>query len=125
MDTTYKMNAARMSFETGVVCKVDIETNRENVIPYIKDQELNCKLKAINFLIESIDMKRDCREDYEIFEKVMLSILDTVGSMLKVESGIGEQRNLEYVKYLIDEVFENNLFLSPRYEGIFDQIEDE
>lgn len=119
-----KFNLAIRNFSGEVECKVDVEANHEKVIPCVADQELNSKLKAIHLLIESIDVKHACDENYEIFNKVMLSILDSVGAALKVESVIDEHRNLQSVRYLVNEVFENNLFESPRYKGIFDNEEE-
>lgn len=121
----HKIRLATMNFEGNAACEVEVTAGVDPIVPKLNNLGLNNKLKAIKLLISSIDMKNDCNEDYVMFQKVMLSILDEVGQTLKNESCIDDHRNLKSVKYLIDAAFKDDYFSNKSFEGVFDQEEEE
>lgn len=121
----HKIKLATMDFEGNSQCEIEVTAGVDPLLPKLNNLDLNNKFKAIKLLISSIDMKHDCNEDYVMFQKIMLSILDEVGQTLKNESCIDDHRNLQSVKYLVDAAFKDDYFSNKAFEGVFDQEEEE
>ncbi len=71
------------NLETGNMdIEVAVNSNQET--------SLNATLDAIAILIQNIDLKHTCDEDYDLYEKSMITILEQVGQSLSYE-GWGDE----------------------------------
>lgn len=82
----------------GLTLSLIIQGEREN---YWRS---DLRLAAIKHLISSIELKHAANGDHELFDKYMLTILDTIGRVIALDTPIDEKRNIELSK---------NLFSTP------------
>lgn len=83
---------------------------------------LDLQLKAIKNLIESADFKFDIEDDPYVEEKYILSILDSIGHILKnyFHNEI-DKKNIELVKIFLDNIIENKDHEKDIFKNILDQ----
>ncbi|MCC8434480.1 hypothetical protein HP567_007935 [Brevibacillus sp. M2.1A] len=103
--------------ENGLTLSLIIQGEREN---YWRS---DLRLAAIKHLISSIDLKHDADGDYELFDKYMLSILDTIGSVIALNEPFDEKRNIEVVQKFIQYSINSQVMLEAEKEGLIDQEE--
>lgn len=80
--------ANQLRFTTG-----DLETGEFNLdvaIDSKKGNTLDAMVDAIKMLIRNIDLKHTCDEDFDLYEKTMISILEQIGQSLSYE-GWGDE----------------------------------
>lgn len=99
----HKLSVATADIEKGIILSVNLEGHVECSSEF-RDVEL--MVKAINKLVESIDLKHKCNENYEVLRESFNKIIDNIGSVLKLDYFIWldeEESNLKTVKMFIDE----------------------
>lgn len=103
--------------ENGLTLSLIIQGEREN---YWRS---DLRLAAIKHLISSIDLKHDADGDHELFDKYMLTILDTIGRVIALDTPIDEKRNIEVVQKFIQYSLNSRIVLEAEKEGLIDQKE--
>ncbi|GED67734.1 hypothetical protein BRE01_14360 [Brevibacillus reuszeri] len=101
--------------ENGLTLSLIIQGEREN---YWRS---DLRLAAIKHLINSIDLKHDANGDHELFDKFMLTILDTIGRVIALDTPIDEKRNIEVVQKFIQYSLNSRIVLEAEKEGLIDQ----
>lgn len=88
---------------------------------------LDLQVKAIQALIEMMDFKFAEEEDPEAQQKVFLSLIDTIGAMMKLDfHGFDDEKmNIEFVKDFIEWTIANKLHKQPEYAQLLDQVNQE
>ncbi|GGG09637.1 hypothetical protein [Paenibacillus abyssi] len=104
-----------MSNKDGVVKKIEVQLLHENLRIIIEDARknpvINSELAAIKEIIESIDFSFADSDDIRIIEKTALSIMASVGCMLK--SGLHHLRqneDIDVTRYFMGYIFEPEFY---------------
>lgn len=103
--------------ENGLTLSLIIQGEREN---YWRS---DIRLAAIKHLISSIDLKHGADGDLELFDKYMLTILDSIGSVIAAEAPFDEKSNIEVVQKFIQYSLNSKVMLEAKKEGLIDQEE--
>lgn len=101
----------------GLTLSLIIQGEREN---YWRS---DIRLAAIKHLISSIDLKHDADGDHELFNKYMLTILDTIGSVIAMEAPFDEKSNIEVVRQFIQYSLNSKVMQEAKNEGLIDRYE--
>ncbi|MFB0831897.1 hypothetical protein ACEU2D_20150 [Brevibacillus laterosporus] len=83
------------------------------------------RLAAIKQLIGSLDIKNEFNGDYEMFQKYMLTILDSLGNIISWATPYDEDRNIEIVKSFIQDSLETKIVEEANREGLLDTYDDD
>lgn len=85
------------------------------------------KTEAANHLIESLDFKSDIEDDYLIKEKTFVSLLCTIGEMIRTDSlGYDNVKNpLDAAWCFIEEIRNSDLLEKPEFRKIINRWEEE
>lgn len=74
------------------------------------------QLKAIKELIENLDFKLEMDEDFDIVQKSYISILSSIGNLLKTWVPNQETKHpLEVTKFILDFILEEKLHEHDEY----------
>lgn len=116
-DTNKPFDITGSGNENGLTLSLIIQGEREE---YWRS---DLRLAAIKHLINSIDLKHDANGDHELFDRYMLSILDTIGSVIALEAPFEEKRNIEVVQKFIQYSLNSRLVEEADKEGLIDKEE--
>ena len=105
--------------ENGVTLSVIIQGDRES---YWRS---DIRLAAIKHLIDTLDFKYGMDSNYDVFQKYMLTILDSIGSAIRWFSPYDDERNVEVVKKFIEHSLNSRILSEAEQEGLIDQRKDE
>ncbi|MGD8191843.1 hypothetical protein ACQCN2_17900 [Brevibacillus ginsengisoli] len=106
--------------EDGVNLSLIIQGNEK------KFWNSDIRLATIVHLIDSIDYKHDLNADYNLFQKYLLAILDSIGNAISWAAPYDdEERNIEIVKKFIEHALNSNIVVEAEQEGLIDQKEDD
>jgi hypothetical protein len=105
--------------ENGVTLSVIIQGDRES---YWRS---DIRLAAIKHLIGTLDIKYGMDSNYDVFQKYMLTILDSIGSAIRWVSPYDDERNVEVVRKFIEHSLNSPILREAEQEGLIDQREDE
>jgi hypothetical protein len=85
------------------------------------------KTEAANCLIESLDFKSDIEDDYLIKEKTFVSLLCTIGGMIRLDNpGYDNVKSpLDVVWCFIEDMRDSNLLERPEFQKIINRWEEE
>lgn len=103
--------------DNGLTLSLIIQGEREN---YWRS---DIRLAAIKHLISSIDLKHDANGDHELFDKYMLTILDTIGSVIAMEAPFDEKGNIEVFRQFIQYSLNSRVLQEAKNEGLIDREE--
>lgn len=82
------------------------------------------RLAAISHLISSLDFNYDLDADYDVFQKYMLAILDSIGNTINQVAPYDEDRNIEVVNNFIEYALDSNIIvIEAEQEGLIDRKE--
>lgn len=115
-----------MPFE--ISCSGDEDGVRLSLIIQGNDKKFwnsDVRLAAISHLIGSLDFKYDLDADYDVFQKYMLAILDSIGNTINRVAPYDEERNIEVVKKFIEYALDSNIIIEAEQEGLIDQMDDD
>ncbi|ATO49844.1 hypothetical protein P4V86_16960 [Brevibacillus laterosporus] len=105
--------------ENGVTLSILIQGDEKN------HWNSDIRLAAIKQLIWELDIKSECNADYNIFQKYMLTILDSIGNVISWATPYDEERNIEKVKRFIEDSLVTKIVEDATQEGLIDQYDDD
>lgn len=112
----------------GISCSGDEDGVNLSVIIQGNDEKFwnsDARLAAITHLIGTLDFKHDLDADYDVFQKYMLAILDSIGNAINWAAPYDEERNIEVVKKFIEHALGSNIVVEAEQEGLIDQKEED